>query len=119
MWQLHAWKENVEQPLVQLAVLEQSGELLVRLEGGLAEPTGQRCFDFADPVDQPTMTLAESPATAEEWFELGCDHEDLGRCGEAVEAYRQALLVGGADPTISFNLANVLYRLGQKERAAE
>jgi tetratricopeptide (TPR) repeat protein len=117
--QLQSWMDNVEQPLLQLAVLERNGDLVVRLEDGLAEPTGQRCFDFADCEEHHTVSLSQPPLTADEWFELGCQHENGDRLGEAVEAYRQALLASGPNFHISFNLANVLYRQGDKEQAVE
>lgn len=117
--QLSQWLGNVEQPLNQLAALENSGELLVRLEDGLAEPTGQRHFDFAEPTPQATVSIPEDTGTAEEWFEKGCEREDAGHLTEAAEAYRHALLLGGLDRDSCFNLANVLHRLGQEEQAAE
>jgi tetratricopeptide (TPR) repeat protein len=117
--QLRTWMPNVDQPLLQLAVLERNGELLVRLDDGLAEPTGQLRFDFADPADQPSVSLSRPPATAEQWFEQGCQHEESGQFSEAVVAYRRALFVGGASPNVCFNLANALYCLGKKEQALE
>ena len=114
--QMQAWLGDIEQPLLQLAILERSGKVLVRLDDGLAEPTGQRYFDFADPADEES-TIA--PISGEQWFELGCEHEDAGQFGHAVEAYRQALLVGGPSAATCFNLANAFCALGQKERAIE
>ncbi len=113
--QLRHWMGDVDQPLNQLALLEKNGQLLVRLEEGLVEPSGQMQFDFSEETEQ---TLVQTK-TAEDWFEWGCQHEDLGNLAEAAEAYRQALLLGGPDSDASFNLANVLYSLGQKEQACE
>jgi tetratricopeptide (TPR) repeat protein len=115
--QLRTWMKNVDEPLVQLAVMEQNGELLVRLKDGLADPTGQRRLDFHS-VDE-TVSLSQPEATAVQWFELGGEEEDAGRFRAAAAAYRQALVVGGAGAVACFNLANCLYALGQKERAAE
>ena len=115
--QMKTWLRNVESPLLQLAVMEQSGELLVRLKDGLAEPTGQRRLDF-DAADEP-VSLSQPPETAVNWFELGCEHEDSGQFGDAADAYRQALAVGGPDAVACYNLANCLYAMGQKELAAE
>jgi tetratricopeptide (TPR) repeat protein len=116
--QLQTWMKNVDEPLLQLAVMEQNGELLVRLKDGLADPTGQRRLDF-DAVPDDTMSLSPPQPSAVQWFELGCEHEDAGRFSEAADAYRQAMVVGGPSAVASFNLANCLYALGQKERAAE
>jgi predicted TPR repeat methyltransferase len=115
--QMQSWLGNIEQPLLQLSVLEQNGELLVRLEDGLAEPTGQRYFNFADPIEQQSVTQITRRVTADEWFEQACKHEDAGRTKEAVKAYREALLVGGPDAVTCFNMANALSASGKKELA--
>lgn len=116
--QLKAWMPDAEQPLAQLAILEQSGHLVVRLEtGGLAEPTGQMLLDFEEPHADAVLSTT-APTTAAEWFELGCNHEDAGRLEDAAHAYRQALLAGG-DSTICFNLANTLHAQGRKQEASE
>ena len=117
--QMQRWMGSVEQPLLQLAILEQDGELLVRLDDGLADTSGQRHFDFDDLLESAEVSLPRLPATAEQLFEHGCRNEERGRLNEAAEAYRQALLLGGPDPTICFNLANVLNAMGQKEQAVE
>jgi tetratricopeptide (TPR) repeat protein len=118
--QLKHWMPDVERPLTQLAVLEKEGRLVVRLrEGNLAEPTGQGLFDFSDEPATPTVPVVPGPQTAEQWFQLGCEHEQAGQLAEAAQAYRQALLSGGPDAGTSFNLANALYALGNKEQAAE
>src|SRR5262249_25227832 len=107
------------QPLLQLSLLEQDGQLLVRLPDGLADASGQRYFDFDELLDPLEVTLSRQPATAEELFEQGCRHEEGGHFNEAVEAYRYALLMGGPNATICFNLANVLNAAGNKEQAVE
>jgi Tfp pilus assembly protein PilF len=115
--QMQSWLGNIEQPLLQLSLLEDNGELLVRLGDGLAEPTGQRYFDFADPIEQQGVTSIKSRSTAEEWFELACEHEDAGRTREALKAYREALCVGGPDAVTYFNMANAFSALGRRDRA--
>jgi tetratricopeptide (TPR) repeat protein len=117
--QMQRWMGSIEQPLLQLSILEQSGQLLVRLDDGLADTSGQRHFDFDDVSEPPDVSLPQPPATAEQLFEQGCRNEECGRLDEAVEAYRQALLLGGPNPTICFNLANVLNAMGHKEQAVE
>jgi tetratricopeptide (TPR) repeat protein len=117
--QLASWLPDLERPLHQLAVLERDGKLLVRLDDGLAEPGGQRCFDFSAAAEEPRVTPLERPVTAEEWFERACRHEDAGQNEEAVHAYRQALVEGGPSASVSFNLANVLNNLGQRDQAIE
>jgi len=102
-----------------LALLEQNGELMVRLDDGLADTSGQRQFDFDGTSEPLKVSLPRLPVTAEHLFEQGCQNEESGRLDEAVEAYRQALLLGGPNPTICFNLANVLNAMGQKQQAVE
>src|SRR5262249_33784114 len=117
--QLASWLPDLERPLHQLAVLERDGELLVRLADGLVEPGGQRCFDFGAAAEEPKVTPLERPVTADEWFDRACRHEDAGQNEDAVHAYRQALLSGGPNASISFNLANVLANLGHTDQAIE
>jgi tetratricopeptide (TPR) repeat protein len=117
--QMQTWMGSIEEPLQQLAVLEQNGRLLVRLDDGIADTSGQRHFDFDEDLGPMEVGLHQSQATAEQLFETGCQNEERGRLNEAVEAYRQALLVGGPNPMICFNLANVLNALGKKEQAVE
>jgi tetratricopeptide (TPR) repeat protein len=117
--QRQTWMGSVELPLLQLAILQQNGELLVRLDDGLADTSGQRHFDFDDASEPSEVSLPQPPVTAEQQSEQGWLHEECGRLDEAAESYRQALLLGGPNPTICFNLANVLTAMGQKERAVE
>ncbi|HZZ80701.1 MAG TPA: tetratricopeptide repeat protein, partial [Gemmataceae bacterium] len=112
---LRTWMAEPEEPLQQLSVLERHGTFLVRLESGLVEPSGQMWFDFGE--DQ--AVIAAQPMTADEWFQRGCEHEEDGELQDAMHAYRQALAVGGLDPDICFNLANVLYAVGQRVAAIE
>jgi tetratricopeptide (TPR) repeat protein len=117
--QLASWLPDIERPLQQLAVLERDGELLVRLDDGLAEPGGQRCFDFGTAAEEPKVTPLEWPVAAEEWFGWGCRHEDAGEHEEAAHAYRRALLEAGPSASVCFNLANVLANLGRFDQAVE
>jgi tetratricopeptide (TPR) repeat protein len=112
---LRTWMGDDGEPLNQLAILERNGRLLVRLEAGLVEPSGQMHFDFGE----EHSTIGVQPVSAEEWFQLGCQHEEEGDREEAINAYRQALLTGGPDADTCFNLANVLYAAGRKEEASE
>jgi cytochrome c-type biogenesis protein CcmH/NrfG len=117
--QLQSWLGDIDMPLAQLAILECNGRLLVRLEDSLVEPSGQKHFDFNETAEQTTVSIPKDQASIEHWFDLGCEYEDAGKLNEAAEAYRQALLSGGLQPEISFNLANVLHALGRLEEAVE
>jgi tetratricopeptide (TPR) repeat protein len=117
--QLREWLPDVDQPLAQLAVLESDGQLLVRLgDGQLAEPTGQGLFDFTD-ENPSTLNAGPQPRTAAAYFLQGSNLEQAGRLTEAAQAYHLALMFGGPDPAICFNLGNVLYALGKKDQALE
>ena len=120
---LRTWMPDVDQPLQQLAILERLGPLLVRLEqGDLAETAGgQYHFDFTgepDPSLSP-MKIIPGPRTASEWFEQGLEQERHGYLTEAAGSYRQALLTGGPDAEVCFDLANVLRGLGERQQAME
>ncbi len=118
--QLKGWVPGVEEPLAQLAMLEQDGQLLIRLEGRpLADASGQGLFDFADEPSGSTVKLEHPGRTAGDWFSLGYDHEQAGRLAEAANAYRKALAIGGPGAETCFNLANVLQALGHGEAAVE
>ncbi len=119
MHQLQGWLGNVNQSLLQLVALEQNGELLVRLNDGLVEPSGQRFFDFADHQAAPAVSLPESRPSAEDLFDQACALDDAGHKAHAIETYRRALQVGGPDATVCYNLANALYANGQVEAAIE
>jgi tetratricopeptide (TPR) repeat protein len=118
--QLKGWVPGVEEPLAQLAMLEQDGQLLIRLEGQpLAEASGQGLFDFSDEHSGSTVKLEQVPRTAGEWFSLAYEHEQADRLAEAADAYRNALAIGGPDAETCFNLANVLHAQGRSEGARE
>jgi tetratricopeptide (TPR) repeat protein len=114
---LRAW---LNEPLTHLVTLDQANEVLVRLDKGeLADARGQLHLDFAPPDTERDAVVELNPQSAWDWFQQGCEEEEAGRLREAAEAYRQALLVGGPDADASFNLANVLFELGDAARAAE
>jgi tetratricopeptide (TPR) repeat protein len=117
--QLHRWMPDVEQPLEQLSVLEQCGRLLVRLEEGLAEPDGQFHFDFAGEPQPEPCSMTIGPRTAADWLAQARQQEQAGYLEEAVQSYREGLLIGGPDGEACFNLAHVLAALGHPEQAME
>jgi tetratricopeptide (TPR) repeat protein len=113
--QIRAWM-NTDSPLSQLALFEETGKLYVRLEHGLADPSGQRYLDFEE--GSSTLPLAQ-PESSEDWFQAGRQHEEAERWDLAAMAYRQSLFVGGPNAATVFNLANVLAAWGKYEAAAE
>jgi tetratricopeptide (TPR) repeat protein len=135
---LSRYVPDVERPLAQLSVIVEGQQLLLRQEEGLVEPGGQRRIDFdalethgcAAPSDaggshHGTLSLAdylaEQPdlASPEEMIELAAGYEDNGHLESAAEMYRAALASGGPRPDICFQLAELLYRLGDISAARE
>jgi tetratricopeptide (TPR) repeat protein len=114
--QLRGWLPHVGRPLAQLAILEENGRLLVRLqEGKLAEPSGQLRFDFRSADD--TGSLQIGTQTADQWFDEAITREDSGDLPGAITAYRAAIEVEPHDAVLHFNLANVFYALGNLQDA--
>ncbi|HEY2584461.1 MAG TPA: tetratricopeptide repeat protein [Tepidisphaeraceae bacterium] len=121
--QLRRWLPEAQEPLEQLAVLEDRGELLVRLEDGdLSAADGQLHFDFEPHENgEPAapMRIVTGPRTAAEWLDQGLEQEQAGYVKEAVESYRQSLRVGGPNKWCCLNLANALWGLGKRDAALE
>ena len=59
------------------------------------------------------------PTSASEWHELAVQQEQDGYLAEAVASYRDALLTGGPETQIVFDLAHALQQLGRREEAVE
>jgi len=117
---MQKWLPDVEQPLWQLAVLERYGRLLIRLDDGrLIEPGGQLQLEFRAMEADPSMSVHFEPQTADGWFEQAMVLEEAGRLADAAVAYRRAIDEDNCDPVLHFNLANVLYGLGDPQRAAD
>lgn len=116
---LGRWLPNLDSSAT-LALLERDGEILVRLDQGLADDSGQLEFDFSDEPDAPAA--CPTPATPEEtvdWLERGIELEAGGDPTGAARAYRLALYESGGSALAAFNLGNVLYSSGQIGAAAE
>jgi tetratricopeptide (TPR) repeat protein len=138
--ELARFTPGAERPLAQLQVIVQGRELLLRRGEGLIEPGGQLRFDFehlergaARPVEQtveqpsadaqgepvPAVADQNDLATPEQLLDLAIELEDEERLDEALEMYRAALAAGGPRADICFQLAELLYRLGDLSAARE
>jgi tetratricopeptide (TPR) repeat protein len=139
--ELARYVPDVERPLAQLSVIVEGQQLLLRQGEGLIELGGQLRFDFdrmglsaaADSgADEPTeiaraqATVPISPpsdpsclATPEEILAAAAEFEDRGDLDAALEMYRTALVAGGPRAEVCFQLAELLYRLGDVGSARE
>ena len=114
---MRQWLPHIDQPLSQLAVLEDRGRILVRLQSGqLAEPSGQLQLDFGQ--DEDAASLQMENRSAEEWFEEALLYEEAANYDQAIAAYRRAVELSPDDPVLHFNLGNVLYTQTRLEEAA-
>jgi tetratricopeptide (TPR) repeat protein len=136
--ELARYVPDVERPLAQLSVIVEGKQLLLRQGEGLIEPGGQLRIDFdaleaehgraTDPdaaVHEATLPLLSRTgkpadlATPEEMLNVAAQHEDEGQLEAAADMYRVAMAAGGPRAEICFQLAELLYRLGDVNAARE
>lgn len=135
---------GVGRPLAQLSVIIEGREILLRQGDGLIEPGGQLRFDFeaaeqqevfgeaaGETAEEPSgdvhgvLSLATrpdgdlAPTSPEELCRMAARLEDEGRLEPAVEMYRAAMAAAGPVPEICFQVAELLYRLGDLGGARE
>jgi len=122
---------DVARPLAQLSVIVQGKEILLRQGDGLIEPGGQLRFDFDAWQGQPTphaeaaaigsepATVLAVPTSADQMCRLAAELEEDGQLAPAAEMYRAALAAGGPKAEICFQVAELLYRLGDLGGARE
>lgn len=70
-------------------------------------------------LPSPPSTIPAGPITSEELCDLAADLEDAGELDAALEMLRAALAAGGPRPESCFQLAELLYRLGDLAGARE
>lgn len=63
--------------------------------------------------------LLALPRSGDTWFTSAVHFEEAGHLSEAAEAYQKSLFVEGPRADVSFNLGNVLYRMGRREEAVQ
>jgi tetratricopeptide (TPR) repeat protein len=118
------WWPRVERPLAQLSVIVEGRELLFRAGEGLVEAGGQRRLDFdldSSAADAPASLpmVLDRAISADELRGWAHDCEDRGQLTEAAEMLRSALTAGGPSAVDCFDLAEILYRLGDLPGARE
>ena len=135
---------DVDRPLSQLSVIVEGKTLLLRQGEGLLEPGGQLRIDFdalesdivepveivpvetADLEEDPPILLLEQavaqvtePMDADAMLKVAAELEDAGHLEEALEMYRSCLAASGPHPEVCFQLAELLYRMGDVGAARE
>jgi tetratricopeptide (TPR) repeat protein len=144
---LSRFVQGIDRPLRQLAIIVEGRQILLRQQDGLVEPSGQLRFDFdaiaegqapvaeSEPVTVPSVMISRralapveavtsstqptDPATPEEILRAAAEHEENGQLEMAAEMCRVALAVGGPNADVCFQLAELLYRLGDVNGARE
>ena len=128
---------GVKRPLVQLSVIIEGKEILLRQGDGLVEPGGQLRFDFeaaetgsaaheSSTIDAREILLSTSPDRAgrsaiepDEMCRLAAALEEEGHLAEAAEMYRALQAAAGPHPEICFQIAELLYRQSDFSAARE
>ena len=121
---------GVQRPLTQLSVIVEGKQILLRQGDGLLEPGGQLRFDFEAAENQaPTNEAAlgdadpllavlgrpgvdEKNVAPDEMCQMAAELEEAGQVEAAAEMYRAAMAAGGPTPEICFQVAELLYRIG-------
>jgi tetratricopeptide (TPR) repeat protein len=119
--QCKGWLPNARDHLLQLEKWESGDAVLVRFNGALYDPSGQRYFDFEN-LDGNSQSVVhpdlDQQPQAAILFDRALQLEDQDQLTEAADHYRQAIQLDPHDPILQFNLGNVLYRLGEAEASA-
>jgi tetratricopeptide (TPR) repeat protein len=127
---------EVQRPLAQLSVIIEGREILLRQGEGLIEPGGQLRFDFdlapsqraARPAAPAAVGVLQSlarppdgaPSLAQEDLaRAAAELEEEDQLEAAAEMYRAAMAAGGPTAALCFQLAELLYRLGDTSGARE
>ena len=124
---------DIQRPLDQLSILIEGKHVLLRHGQGLLEPGGQLRFDFdaleSDKSDQSPPRVLAFPAEepGREPVAISTDPllveayaaEDAEQLPAAVDAYHAILARDGPRAEISFQIGELLYRLGEVTAARE
>ncbi len=130
---LNDFCKQMGRPLSQLTVIVEGRNVLLKKDGGLVEPGGQKRIDFAaleemrpDYDSTPkflnlneTRQAAEQLTTPDQYLSLAMELEDLGENEQAIEVYRSMLLAFGPSAETCFQLAELFYFSHQYDAARE
>ncbi|MCL2710713.1 MAG: tetratricopeptide repeat protein [Planctomycetaceae bacterium] len=115
------------------AVHLEGKDLIFTTEEGSVDQNGQKRFPFVEETESiPVPETFDPLAILDSIFdsdtesndpvilcEAACELETRGNLEGAADLYRAALAAGGANPLIHFQLAEILYRLGDLSAARE
>ena len=123
---------NIARPLDQLSILVEGKEILLRQDGGLLDLGGQLRFDFdaAGKPEPESSTESEQPSVLkfpdadrivvdDELLQLAYEAEDSDDLETAVDYYHAILARDGPRADISFQIGELLYRIGHVFAARE
>jgi tetratricopeptide (TPR) repeat protein len=110
---------GVARPLAQLSIIIQGKEILLRQGDGLLEPGGQLRFDFDAEEAELTPPPHAVPTSPDQMCRLAAELEEDGQLAAAAEMYRAAMAAVGPKAEICFQVAELLYRLGDLPGARE
>ena len=128
---------GIKRPLAQLSVIVEGKEILLRQGDGLIEPGGQLRFDFeaSENGDGPARSAQRESAeilslsqqdrsdetivSPDEMRRVAAELEEEGHVEAAAEMYRAVAAATGGNPEICFQIAELLYRLGDFNGARE
>ena len=119
---------HVERPLAQLQIIIDGRRLLLRQGEGLIDSAGQLWIDFESlEEDQSALASAtvklpephdeEKSPGPEQLIEQARWLEDEGELADSISTYRVALVAGGPRADVCFELAELLYRVGDLHAA--
>lgn len=135
--ELRQYAPGIARPLAELAVVVDGKQLLIRHGQQLREATGQLRLDFGlEPLldaanSEPVLSISEfrreqstTPrqplsVSAESALQQAAIHDESGNLAAAAECYRATLASQGPSAAICFQLADVLYRLGDLTASRE
>jgi tetratricopeptide (TPR) repeat protein len=136
--ELARYVPDVERPLAQLSVIVEGKQLLLRQGEGLIEPGGQLRIDFdavevSESRSRDSSTAADEPTVRYEGRAARPDQldareamlqqaallEDDGELGLAADMHRAVMAAGGPRAEVCFQLAELLYRMGDTSGARE
>jgi tetratricopeptide (TPR) repeat protein len=137
--ELARYLPRVERPLAQLSVIIEGKEILLRQGDGLVEPGGQLRFDFdaaeagslpgegapgEGPPESVLSLVDQAPPggqslSPEQMCRLAAELEEEGQLELAAEMYRAAMAAAGPSAEVCFQVAEILYRLGDLGGARE